>query len=433
MPDPSPEAARELRARRRNALLLYALSTISTTSNGSMGFVLPLNLDRLGHPLTLVGTIVALIGLGSLLSRLPGGAWYRLSRARWLTSASFALMGLSTIGLGLGDTVPLQGLLAGLHGFAFGLASTLMLAVLIDIRPREDSAASTMSWYTAAISCGYALSAVVGAQSIERLGYAPAFLVSGLVALAGAALALALRLPRDSQAATAPDHRTAPLPVGRFRTVFSLPAGVWLGTLLVFYLTFVANTYQTFYPIYAVSIGISVGTIGLLKLVHSAASTTVRFAGAGLFKIVPVGVVNHVMAITMGLTTVSLAVATGEALLLVLFAILGTCRGLLRVTSATIVADERRRPGVSAGLVSGVYNAGSDVADLLSAPVAGALAAALTIPTTLTLVGLALPSVYYALWFTVRARRNRQPSLPTPGGPESTPQPVRPAVGNSRR
>jgi MFS family permease len=400
-------ASREVRERRRNVLLLYVLSTFSTTSNGSMTFVLPLNLDHLGHPLPLVGTVVALIGLGALLSRVFGGTWYRLVRARWLTVASFALMGCSTIALGLSDMVPFQAFFAGLHGFSFGLATTFLLALLIDIRPPEDSAATTMSWYTAAIAAGYTLSALLGAQSIERLGYSPAFFTSGLVALAAAALTLTLRLPHESPTPAALDSRDPPPPVGRLRTVLSLPAGVWLGTLLVFYLTFIADTYQTFYPIHAVGIGVSVGTIGLLKVVHSIASTGVRFAGAGLFRIVSVAVVNHTMTIIMALALISLTFATNDTILVVLFGILGACRGLLRVTSATMVAEERSRPGVSAGLVSGIYNAGADLADLFSPPLVGALAAVLTIPTTFTVIGIVLPSIYYTVWFAVRAGRQR--------------------------
>jgi nitrate/nitrite transporter NarK len=72
-----------------------------------------------------------------------------------------------------------------------------------------------------------------------------------------------------------------------------------------------------------------------------------------------------------------------------------------------MVAEERRRPGVSAGLVSGIYNAGSDLADLLSPPLVGALAAVLTIPTTFTVIGIALPAAYYAVWFAVRTGRQR--------------------------
>jgi MFS family permease len=407
VPAAQSAAARELRERRRTVLLLYVISMLSTTSNGSMTFVLPLNLDRLGHPLPLVGTIVALIGLGSLLSRAPGGAWYRLVRARWLTMASFALMGCSTVALGLNDTVPFQALFAGLHGFSFGLATTFLLALLIDIRPPEDSVATAMSWYTAAFAAGYTLSAVLGAQSIEWLGYGAAFFTSGLVALAAAALTLMLRQPREAPPPAALDPRLPPPPVGRLRTVLSLPAGVWLGTLLVFYLTFIADTYQTYYPIYAVGIGVSVATIGLLKVVHSIASTSVRFAGAGLFRIVPVAVVNHTMTIVMALALISLTFATSDTILVVLFGILGACRGLLRVTSATMVAEERRRPGLSAGLVSGIYNAGADLADLFSPPIVGALAAVLTIPTTFAVIGIALPAMYYTVWFAVRTGRQR--------------------------
>jgi MFS family permease len=399
--------ARELRERRQSILLLYVLSAFSTTSNGSMTFVLPLNLDRLGHPLPLIGTVVALIGLGSLLSRVSGGAWYQLARARWLTMASFALMGCSTIALGLNDEVPFQALFAGLHGFSFGLATTFLLALLIDIRPPEDSVATVMSWYTAAFAVGYTLSAVLGAQSIEWLGYGPAFFISGLVALAAAALTLTLRLPREAPSPAVLDPGVPPSPDGRLRTVLSLPAGVWLGTLLVCYLTFIADTYQTFYPIYAVGIGVSVGTIGLLKVVHSIASTGVRFAGAGLFRIVPVAAVNHTMTIVMALALISLTVATSDTILMVLFGVLGACRGLLRVTSAVMVAEERRRPGVSAGLVSGIYNAGADLADLFSPPLVGALAAVLTIPITFTVIGIALPAIYYAVWFAGRAGSRR--------------------------
>ena len=122
-PEPRPRRLGRPASRRRNVLLLYLLSAFSTHRQ---------RLDepsscrststRLGHPLSLVGTVVALIGLGSLLSRLAGGAWYRLSRARWLCAVAFALMGCSTGALGLGDAVPLQAFLPACSGFTFGLA-----------------------------------------------------------------------------------------------------------------------------------------------------------------------------------------------------------------------------------------------------------------------------------------------------------------------
>jgi nitrate/nitrite transporter NarK len=122
---------------------------------------------------------------------------------------------------------------------------------------------------------------------------------------------------------------------------------------------------------------------------------------------VSVAVVNHTMTIVMALALIALILEVNDTILVVLFGILGACRGLLRVTSATMVAEERSRPGVSAGLVSGVYNAGADLADLFSPPLVGALAASLTISTTFTMVGIALPAIYYTVWFTVRTGRRR--------------------------
>jgi hypothetical protein len=117
--------------RRWPSLPLYLVTALSTMSHGSTELVYPLNLDRLGHPLPMIGTTVALMGLGSLASRIPGGAWYRHSRARLLSVVSLTLMGLSTLGLGVGEAWGVQASLGVVHGFSFGLATTFLLALLI--------------------------------------------------------------------------------------------------------------------------------------------------------------------------------------------------------------------------------------------------------------------------------------------------------------
>jgi MFS family permease len=241
-------------------------------------------------------------------------------------------------------------------------------------------------------------------QSIERFGYDGAFLTAGLVALAGAALTLALRrLPAEER----PTHPARQRPAGRLAIrlewLSALPAGVWLATLLGFYINFVLDTYLTFFPIYAVSIGISLGAVGFLKSIHSLAATGIRFAAAGLFHFMQAGVVNHVCVVVLALATVALSVITNEIALAVVFAVLGTSRGLLRVTSATMVADEYKRSRASVGQASGVYNAGLDAGTMLGPPVAGALAGALDIPTTFRLVAVVLPVLYYVAWFAQRA------------------------------
>jgi MFS family permease len=189
-----------------------------------------------------------------------------------------------------------------------------------------------------------------------------------------------------------------------------LPTGVWLATLLGFYINFLTDAYLTFVPLYAIGVGISLSMVGILKSVHSAAATVIRFAAAGVFLLVPVGVVNHTSVLAMALGTIALSFITTEPLLAALFVLLGTCRGLLRVTSATMIAEQRTRPGASVGMASAVYNAGLDTGNMLGPPVAGILAGALGIPATFRVVALALPAVYYAVWFTQRLRQGRTPA-----------------------
>ena len=132
--------------RRRNVLLLYFLAGLTSVSYGAVELIYPLNLDRLGHPLPLVGATVALRGLGSVLATIPAGAWYERGRARRLIAGALALMGLSTIGLSVGPWWAIQATLGLVHGLACGLATTFLLALLIEVRPRQENAAPTMAW-----------------------------------------------------------------------------------------------------------------------------------------------------------------------------------------------------------------------------------------------------------------------------------------------
>ena len=69
---------------RRVTLLICLVAALTTTGQGSMELVYPLNLHRIGVALPLVGAAIAVGNLGQLISRFPGGAAYSLGRARLL-------------------------------------------------------------------------------------------------------------------------------------------------------------------------------------------------------------------------------------------------------------------------------------------------------------------------------------------------------------
>jgi len=395
------------RGDRWNTRLLYVLAALTTISQGSMELTFPLNLHRLGFPLPLVGTTVAAMGLGQILSRLPGGHWYQPRRAPGLNSAFLVLHGLTTIGLSATPLLALQAGLGGLHGAAFGLVTTFQFAMLIDSRQREGSMAGTIAWYTAAISLGYAVGAPLGAAAIQRLGYAGAFWTSGGVAVLAAALSLlVVRPPARSESAG-----TAAIPGLRalLPALGGLPTAIWLAALLAFYINFMTDAIGSFFPIYAVAIGVPLGIVGLLRSTNSLVATGIRFGAAAIFRFVRPDRVNHVCVVAMAAATLGLSLVTGRLPLLAIFIALGACRGLIRVTSATFVADERAHLGMRVGLASAVYNAGLDAGTMLAPPITGLLAGTAGIPGAFRAVGLGLPLLYYGAWLLARVRRRPEP------------------------
>jgi MFS family permease len=382
------------------AVLLPSLAAgLTTASQGVLELAYPLRQHELGDPLTLVGVAFALLGVGALLSRLPAGAWYRAEQAGLQIAASLVVFALTTVGIGFADVWAVQAALAVVHGFAFGLVTTFLLALLVDSQPSRTNAAPSIAWFTAAITTGYGLGSLLGARTIEIFSIQAAFVVSGGAGLVAVPLAARFRPARRAETKPAAITGHAGL-----RALGQVSSGVWLACLLGLYINFTKDAYDTFFPIYAVSIGISVSAVGVFRTLSSAGSAAIRFAAVGLLRLVPVGVVNHAGVLLMALSALVLSATTHEPLLAAAFVVLGTTRAVLRVTSATAVAEERERSAGArnVGMASAVYNAGLDAGSMLGPPAAGALAGAFDIPTSFRVVALALPALYYVIWLSQR-------------------------------
>ncbi|HKC18708.1 MAG TPA: MFS transporter [Candidatus Dormibacteraeota bacterium] len=393
------------RGERWNTGLLYLLAGLTTLGQGSMELTFPLNLHHLGSALPLVGLGVAVMGAGQIVSRLPGGHWYRPDSAPLLNAAFLASHGLTTIALALTPLWILQALFVALHGAAFGLVTTFQLAMLIDSRRREGSMAASIAWYTAAISLGYAAGSPLGAAAIERFGYAGAFWVSGGVTVVAAALSLTAVPPKGQSETTAP---SLPGWRGLLRALATLPVSIWVAALLALYLNFITDSVASFFPIYAVGIGISLGFVGLLRGLNSLVGAAIRLLAVGMFRVVRPEPANHASVLAMAAAVLALSLFTSPAALLIVFIVLGASRGIVRITSATLVADERARLGRSVGLASAVYNSGLDAGVMLAPPATGLIAGTVGIPAAFRIVAIGLPLLYYVAWTLARARRPEQ-------------------------
>jgi MFS family permease len=340
-----------------------------TTAEGTANLLYAPYLASYGYALPSIGTLSALFAIFRLVSRVPSGAAYRPARARRQLLLWLIVFTASTSGFALaGGSLPLVVALTVVHGYAFGALGTINLAATIDLTGGRRAGA-TMGWYTAAISTGYAIGAFLGGALADAISIAAAFAILGaLPAISGV---LVLRLPTID----APPHeipRGAGLR-GLLVAHARVDPRVWLAFVVVLYINIVSDAIDTFFPLYALAIGLPLAASGFLKGLKSGAATFIRFISGGVFRFVDHRTVNVWGVVLMSVSTFLIPLFPTFAPLLVLFGVNGICRGLLRVTSAATVAEVRAE-GQDVGVASGVYNAGLDVGAIIGPAIGGVVA-----------------------------------------------------------
>ena len=408
----------------RGIVLSYLTVMLVTTTEGTMNLLFPLYLDQLGYVLAGIGTIASLFAVMQLASRVPVGAAYHASTARRQLAAWLVVFALSTTGYAIvGGSLPLIIALTLVHGFAFGALGTLNLAQAIDITGGRK-AGPVMGWYTASLSLGYALGAFAGGALADRVGVGGALAILGLAPLLG--LAAVMASPPIVGVAR-PPRGTGPI-LGRALGAWrSIDGRVWLAFAIVLFLNTVSDSVDTFFPLFGtVALGLPVAALGALKGVKSAAATVVRFASGAVFRVVDFRVVNFWGVVVMSVTTIALAHVAAYPALVVLFIVLGICRGMLRVTSAATIAGLRSE-GRDVGLSSGVYNAGLDLGAIIGPAAGGVLATAFGLGTMFQVVAGASLVVYLAVALAspsgrkgLRVLPSRAPAGATPPGTPAT-------------
>jgi MFS family permease len=386
--------------------VLLALLLITTTEGG-LNTIYPPFLQNARYSVEQIGLFVALFGVLQLASRLPAGALYAAGRARPLFVGFVLLFMLSTIGFAYSDSVPLVLIMTMLHGFAFGGIGTVMLAWVIELKPAKSSHGATMGWYTAALSAGYSLGNFSGGFLADHWSYGISFLVLGLAP--AMSVILGLTLPVVSR----PNPPEEARPAGRLSTRARLAniraiitPNLALATLIAFYLNFLDDGFATFFPLLGLSIGLSLTFIGLLKSFKSLTATILRSFAGVVFRYVHFKTLNNVLLIVWALAVFLVPTLREPWAFVTLFIIIGVCRALTRVTSATMLAEEKANDRQGIGLASGLYNAGLDVGSFVGPLVSGLIASATDIPTMFRITPLALLVVYFAavLWVTRAAR-----------------------------
>lgn len=381
-------------------LVMLAVAMTVTTTKGTVEIVYPPYLVGYGYSLSLVGLLMSLFAVVQLASRVPVGLAYRPERAARQFAVALVAFGISASAFALADGDPVAVVALSLvHGFAFGSASTLGLALVIDVTAGRRAGAS-MAWYTAAISVGYALGSVLGGSLADVIGLTATMGVIGTLPIVAAPVVLAL-----------PAVRGAPLPADRgsgLRGLLSagatLDGRVWLAFMTVLYINLLWDSLDTFFVIFAPSVGISLAAVGFLRALKSGAAVFIRVAGAILLDVVDHRRITLVAVLAAAATMVVLPTSTSMTVLVPVFVVLGLARGVLRATSAATIA-ELRHEGRDVGLASGVYNAGLDVGAIVGPTLGGGVASVVGIPQMFQAVALASLAAWLAVALSSRRTR----------------------------
>ncbi|HEY7063266.1 MAG TPA: MFS transporter [Chloroflexota bacterium] len=415
------------------------------SSEGMITMLVPPYMADLGFAPTAVGLLVASYGVACLASRLPAGALYRGQRARGLLCSAMLAVAIISVAYPLAAESWSLLLVRAMHGLAYGLATTVNLALFIDLLPPAAPHSHAMGYFMAALGGGFTVGQAIGGFTADWYGFGWAFVLAAfppLLALtcvdapppraerrtpeaAGstgpraerrtqAAIALSgPRAERRTSVAIAPSSPRA----GWQRTVSALTApGIPAIALLGFFLAFFLQLASTFMPLFALAIGLGLAEIWLLRSAHSVCNSITRpFSGSFIERI------GHarIGAATLAFNAVALTVLPAMTTMLTLAALMvaiGLVRGIAMVANTVSLAADVDETRVSRGVATGIYYASRDLGGI-AGPVAGGLVAGIAgIEDIFRIVPpLALGAYVVALAASARLAPHRAPA-PAGGG-----------------
>lgn len=394
-----------MRTSRRRMTVVLVASVIFTVGDGSAQLIMSPHLQTRGLEPATIGTMIAGYSVAALAFRFITGALYRPRTSQALIVGGCAMtLGALLVTAGATDPLVLRASIA-VNGAGFAIVSTGTLAAVMDMR-RGTNAGVAMGVFTGMIGAGYAIANFLGGALADALGTATTIRLTALLPVVAAVLlvpALSV-LRRSDDGRVRPATRTGgsgrSLVLPRLAGIGPL---VWLAFLAGLHVNLLSGILATFFPLYALAIGLTFTQIGALNGISASISSVVRFAAGALFARVPY---RPTMPWMVGMGSLAVAMfalpGPGFLLLAVAFAAVGTSRGVLRVASAALTMDGAGDGDGARGRATGIYMAGLDMGRIL-APIAGGLAVeTLGFRGTFLLSALLVPAIYTG--FAIRLR-----------------------------
>ena len=315
-----------------------------------------------------------------------------------------------------------------LHGLATAIYGPVTLALVAELSP--VSRAERLGFFSLARNAGYVMGPGVAGWLLLTMPPVSVFTMIGIISSVAYLPVLLLPEPDRVRQPDRPSLRSQALRA--LRAGVNTPA-VWLagGLEACFYLALYAI--KTFLPLYALSVGISVATVGSFLSVQAAVHMVASPLGGRI-----ADRLGHMVAIAAGMaifgaTLSLLPLIESNALLMAPAVLMGIAQALVTPSTTALVSNrvDQNNLGAGMGLVGMLRNAGKVAGPAL----AGLLIQWLAFGLTFLVMGIALLIGAIALWYRSAGGRRRGPATAAPGpvAVQAAPAASGPPPSRSRR
>jgi MFS family permease len=372
----------------RENLILGAMSGPSST----MVLLVPLYMRSLGYEVQLIGLILAMAAAATLASRFAVPRLYRPERSVPLLIATL-VVGAVTFGMlpYLPDLLTFS-LVMVVNRAAYGIATAAFLARYLDAIPEGANRRAAMGYYGGVQAAGYTTSNALVGVLADFIGFEAAFLYGTVFSMFAVALLFAAPSLPPRAARAAAGARGGP---GAWLHEVGDP-GLWGVLNGNFWNTVFHTVLISFFPVYAVGIGMGPAQVGLARAIYSTVNAIARpIAGLvmGRFSLMQTTVGG---LIVQALVLASVGFVDSFAVIAALFLVGGSGRAVVLVANSAALAEDVDDTRVSRGTATSTYTAMQDVAGISSPAGAGVIAGALGIGGMFGLVGTASLAAYLA-------------------------------------
>jgi len=377
----------------------YLMVTGITAGEGLVAFLFPPYLDSLAYPIDLIGLLAAVGPLAALASRLPAGVLYRGTRARTLLTTALATSTVTTLLLARVDRPLAFALLRAIAGFSYGIASTTNMARFIDAIPPGANRASAMGLFSAAWALGFTFGNGLGGFVGEVAGYEVAFYCAAAAQGIGVLLAVSLP-PLRAERKRAPSHASAPTSIWARLAVLGDP-GMLTVSLAAFLIAFMQTISGVFSPLYGLSVGLALTEIAVIRVATSLLNVFGRSVGSPFIQRLGRERVQHIGLGMQGASLFAVAYCTGFWPLLAVLLFAALWRAVVLVANTIALTEDVDEERVPRGMATGLYNAATDLGQIVGPSLGGAVAAAFDLPTMFRV----LPPLVFLLYLAAMLAR----------------------------